>query len=202
MGSPSYIKASKSMRHIARHGAELLAQNIVSGSLPVEKIYFMGHSLGAHMMSFAAKDIFEITGKKVGRITALDPAGPLFNACASKYRIDASDAQFVDTVHTDSGYFPYQGMVKSVSDADFKVNGGSGQPGCSDHSCNHFYATRVWRKSLFDVCPLCPVIGNCSDKNYFGFYAVPTKNPTEFNLETAVTASGSLKFICDAKSNK
>ena len=71
------------MRHIARHGAELLAQNIVSGSLPVEKIYFIGHSLGAHMMSFAAKDIFEITGKKVGRITALDPGMCLLNTWSS-----------------------------------------------------------------------------------------------------------------------
>ena len=66
-------------------------------------------------------------------------AGPLFNSCSSKYRIDKSDAHFVDTIHTDSGYFPYQGMKRSVSDADFLINGGNNQPGCNDHSWNGFF---------------------------------------------------------------
>ena len=73
MKSLSYIKASKSTRQIARFGAQLLSDKILSGSLSVDNIYLIGHSLGAHMMSFIAKDIRQITGKKVSRLTALDP---------------------------------------------------------------------------------------------------------------------------------
>lgn len=37
----------------------------------------------------------------MGRITALDPAGPYFTAVDIRVRLDPSDAEFVDVIHTD-----------------------------------------------------------------------------------------------------
>lgn len=38
---------------------------------------------------------------KVGRITALDPAGLYFHGVNKSSRLDPSDAGFVDVIHTD-----------------------------------------------------------------------------------------------------
>lgn len=57
----------------------------------------------------------------------LDSAGPGFGAATSG-RLDASDAQFVDAIHTCA---PFIGLMSAHGHADFYVNGGTYQPGCS-----------------------------------------------------------------------
>lgn len=42
---------------------------------------------------------------RVARITGLDPALPLFEGLPIDQRLDASDAEFVDVIHTDAGIF-------------------------------------------------------------------------------------------------
>lgn len=60
-------------------------------------------------------------------ITGLDPAGPLFTKVDTKYRLDPSDALYVDVVHTDALNI---GTVEKVGHTDFWANGGFTQPGC------------------------------------------------------------------------
>ena len=40
------------------------------------------------------------TDGKVGRITGLDPSGPLFYTVSKDDCLDTSDAQFVDVIHS------------------------------------------------------------------------------------------------------
>lgn len=79
----------------------------------------IGHSLGAHTAGYAGEKIpnlGQITGllqkgnsKLIWEIlnfihfVGLDPAGPFFRIVPTYARLDPSDAQFVDVIHTDGG---------------------------------------------------------------------------------------------------
>ncbi|OXA44737.1 Lipase member H [Folsomia candida] len=63
----------------------------------------MLHSLGAHLSGRIGTEIQEIMGgRKLPRITGLDPAGPLFDF-NPEWNIDKSDAYFVDIYHSNAG---------------------------------------------------------------------------------------------------
>lgn len=66
--------------------------------------------------------------QRIGRITGLDPAGPLFEGNPPDRRISPDDATFVDIMHTDGGGL---GTRASVGHVDYYPNGGtSRQNGC------------------------------------------------------------------------
>ena len=52
-------------------------------------------------MSFLCKEFHSLTGQTIGRFTPLDAAGPVFDSCPSSARVDKSDADYVDFIHTD-----------------------------------------------------------------------------------------------------
>lgn len=60
-------------------------------------------------------------------LTGLDPAGLYFTTVSSDFRLDETDASYVDVIHTDAGVL---GTNRRDGDVDFYPNGGSGQPGC------------------------------------------------------------------------
>ena len=60
-------------------------------------------------------------------MTGLDPAGPFFTLVSSAYRLDASDARYVDVIHTNAGV---AGTIRRGGHIDFYPNGGTTQPGC------------------------------------------------------------------------
>lgn len=88
----------------------------------------MGHSLGAHIAGLAG---YFLSGK-IGRITGMDPARPGFESPIlknKKERLDSSDANFVDVIHTCAGT---TGFIKALGHADYYPNSGTfRQPGCS-----------------------------------------------------------------------
>lgn len=58
-------------------------------------------SLGAHIAGFAGKNL---TNKyRLGAITGLDPAAPMFDGNSASERLDRFDASFVKIIHTYSG---------------------------------------------------------------------------------------------------
>jgi len=59
-------------------------------------VHLIGHSLGAHTAGYAGERI-----EGLGRITGLDPAEPYFQGMPSHSRLDPTDAQLVDVIHTD-----------------------------------------------------------------------------------------------------
>lgn len=87
----------------------------------------IGHSLGGQIAGFVGKRIFNETGEKLKRIIALDPAGPLFDTRPSDKRLNKTDADIVEVIHSDGGTF---GFLKACGTIDFFPNGGSSQPGC------------------------------------------------------------------------
>lgn len=70
-------------------------------------LYFIGHSLGAHISGQVAnllkKDSDYDKFWTVTRITGLDPAKPCFTDIDLAYKLDKDDAQFVDIIHTQVG---------------------------------------------------------------------------------------------------
>ncbi|CAG9574217.1 unnamed protein product [Danaus chrysippus] len=146
---PWYIRAAENTWYIGRIGA-LFIDYLVSRGLKLSRTHLIGHSLGAQSAGVAGGSI---QSGKVSRITGLDAALPLFNKLPLKQRLDPSDAEFVDAIHTDAGIFGFKDPVGHV---DFYPNGGiSPQPGCElenvvpqqqllfDVFCSH------WRSYMF-----------------------------------------------------
>lgn len=102
-----------------------------------ETVHIIGHSLGAHVAGYVGKYFLEYTGRKVKRITGLDPAAPIFNrdSTTCDQRLCAYDAQVVDVLHTNRNVM---GFNEPIGQIDFIANGGYLQPGCPDYNINTF----------------------------------------------------------------
>lgn len=66
----------------------------------------IGHSLGAHTAGYAGHAI-----EGLGRITGLDPAEPYFQGMPPFVRLDPTDADLVDVIHTDGSSIFLLGKV-------------------------------------------------------------------------------------------
>lgn len=104
--------------------------------VPASSLHLIGHSLGAHISGMAGSLTQWGT---VGRITGLDPAGPMFPT-NPKERLDRHDATFVDVIHTCANVLGFNDPIGHV---DFFPNGGTCiQPGCTfldmtQGTCSH-----------------------------------------------------------------
>ncbi|XP_020897507.1 inactive pancreatic lipase-related protein 1 [Exaiptasia diaphana] len=92
-----------------------------------DMFHMIGFSLGGQVAGYAGKRFHEITGSKIARITGLDPASPGYKGTHIDVRLDATDAEFVDVIHSDS---PRIGTPDKSGKLDFWPNGGGSQPGC------------------------------------------------------------------------
>ncbi|XP_063833645.1 pancreatic lipase-related protein 2-like isoform X1 [Ostrinia nubilalis] len=144
-----YYLASRLMRPVGKHVAEVLAQ-LTSFGLDPSNLELLGFSLGGQTISYIAKNFRTITGRNISKITALEPSGPCFRFLNSDDRLDASDADFVQVIHTNiDGY----GMAIKMGHVDFYVNGGEYQPSelqlypCVS-TCSHFRVLPLWVSAL------------------------------------------------------
>ena len=71
-------------------------------------------------------------GQELGRITGLDPAEPHFDKTPKVVRLDASDAYYVDIIHTDAKPLLSMGLGlwSACGHVDFYPNGGKIMAGC------------------------------------------------------------------------
>ena len=69
----------------------------------MDNIHLVGHSLGAHVVGFMSKKVQGLGLGKPRRLTGLDPAYPFFELAGQEDRVDRSDADLVQIVHTNSG---------------------------------------------------------------------------------------------------
>merc|ERR1712130_514084 len=155
-----YSKAVKNTRCLAEIAAALL-QHLSSRP----SLHCIGHSLGAHVCGFMSNKLLEKRGRRMERITGLDPAGidwttrlvgvmkvePMAVLPHVDKRLDASDADFVDVIHTDANF---AGMMEPSGDVDFYIGRpeeslGSSQKdcGCKDN-CDHARSFKLFTESV------------------------------------------------------
>ncbi|XP_042315847.1 lipase member I isoform X2 [Sceloporus undulatus] len=150
MNYPSAVSNAKKLVDILKNMIDQMRENGAS----LDSIYMIGVSLGAHVAGFVGKAY----NGKIGRITGLDPAGPSFTGKLPHERLDYSDAQFVDVIHTDIDALGYR---KPLGNIDFYPNGGTDQPGCPKtilggiahyFKCDHQRSVFLYMSSLEDNC--------------------------------------------------
>lgn len=130
IGDASYVDASMQVEQAGKKIGDWIIRLHKRKKVPYKSFHLVSHSLGCQVSGFIGKRVFNVTGKKLGRITALDAASPIFELVyGEEGRLDKGDAEFVDAVHSDGGVL---GFKSSIGTVDFFPNGGSAvQPGCS-----------------------------------------------------------------------
>lgn len=111
----------------AKFIADLIVNLNKNHNVDLNNVLLVGHSLGGQMTGFVGKHIYKMTGRKLPRIVALDPAGPLFVERPDDKRLNKDDAEIVEVIHTDGGTFGFKDATGTI---DFFPNGGTSQPGC------------------------------------------------------------------------
>nr|AAV36854.1 RH14406p [Drosophila melanogaster] len=126
---PNYVRAAANTRLVGKQLAMLLRNLQQHKGLDLMRTHVIGFSLGAHVSGFAGA---ELPG--LSRITGLDPAGPLFEAQHPKVRLDSSDAEFVDVIHSNGENLILGGLGswRPMGHVDYYPNGGRVQTGCSN----------------------------------------------------------------------
>ncbi|XP_076250877.1 pancreatic lipase-related protein 3-like isoform X2 [Rhynchophorus ferrugineus] len=108
------------------------------------------HGYGGLDIDFSTATVIE-TYEEVGYnvITGLDPALPFFATLSNDWKLDKTDADFVDVIHTSSGTF---GKLEATGHVDFYVNGGVLQPACLSKKypplCSHIMAGLYFAESI------------------------------------------------------
>lgn len=132
-------------RLVGKRLGNLLA-NLENFGANAEDFHLLGFSLGAHIAGWAGKYFHTYKGRRIGRITGMDPAGPCFTYAYSDQRLDKTDADYVDVIHTNR---LVQGVIESLGHSDFYLNGGGPlQPGCFSPKCSHQRAAQAYTESV------------------------------------------------------
>jgi pancreatic triacylglycerol lipase len=155
--SPDYVGAVTNAHAVANLTAEFLQFLLDCEVTTLDKVHFIGFSLGGQVVGIAANRFTRLTGKVIPRVTSLDPALPMFDIAVDDDRISPDDGTFVDVIHTASGLL---GMFQPRGHIDFYPNGGTKQPGCGVDivgACAHSRAPAFFKESfigekLFRAC--------------------------------------------------
>ncbi|XP_066593763.1 phospholipase A1 VesT1.02 [Prorops nasuta] len=162
---PCYPAAVSNLRPVAKCLAQSLT-TLRNLGLPMPRTTCVGHSLGAHLCGIMSNYLLF----RMHKIVGLDPARPLLRPGLVN-RLDSGDANFVEVIHTNAGYYGESGRV---GHADFCVNGGKLQPFCENKPnyqlCSHVWAVCYMAQSIDDAgmtlaepcsrrCPSGPRIG-------------------------------------------
>uniref|UniRef100_A0A8C9FUB2 Triacylglycerol lipase n=1 Tax=Pavo cristatus TaxID=9049 RepID=A0A8C9FUB2_PAVCR len=148
-----YTQASNNVRVVGAEIAYFVNVLADQYSYSPANVHIIGHSLGAHVAGEAGK-----RRPGIGRITGLDPAQPYFQDTPIEVRLDKSDAEFVDVIHTDTAP-----TIPNLGESYFnKFLGGGRRPGLHSQSlqkhlftgtkdfvaCNHLRSYKYYSDSI------------------------------------------------------
>lgn len=151
-----YERAVQYVFYIGRALAAMLI-NLTQGGISPKNIHCIGHSLGSHILGNTGDVFYRNTGDKIGKITALDPAGPCYSRSLVEEQVRAGVADYVEVYHCNAGGL---GSASVLGDVDFFVNKGLFQPNCKtplipgifDSSkaakCSHGACVRTWTATV------------------------------------------------------
>ncbi|XP_050741107.1 phospholipase A1 2 isoform X1 [Drosophila biarmipes] len=126
----NYYEVAKTVEDMGALLAELVRYLHQEADMHYDDVYVIGHSLGAQIAGSAGKQIMP---HRFNTIYALDPAGPQFREKSDEYRIDASDASYVESIQTSVSF----GFEQPVGHATFYPNYGKNQKKCYVYGCSH-----------------------------------------------------------------
>jgi len=157
-----YIQAAGNTRIVGAQALLLLKNLQQHLGMRYKDVHLVGQGIGAHLLSYIGRDLRR-ESTPIARITAMDPAGPFFEYRHEDVRIDKTDAQFVDAIHTDTETIKIKGVgtKQEVGHLDFFPNGGTSQPGCwaMDKgvvkwlACSHYRSMELFIESINTNCP-------------------------------------------------
>lgn len=139
-----YTTARNAVPVIGRLLGNFIEQMIIAFNLRPADFNLAGHSLGAHLIGVAGAQVNGLVASLVG----LDPAGPLYTVGNIDNRIDPTDGDYVQIIHTNAGFL---GFGSSIGDADYYPNGGRSQPGCGLDligTCAHSRVVDLFAESI------------------------------------------------------
>ncbi|XP_060516291.1 pancreatic triacylglycerol lipase-like isoform X7 [Cylas formicarius] len=141
----NYLTAQRAVTRVGQYVGTFLTRLESQIGLSLARTTIVGHSLGAHITGNAGA----ATRGRIRYLVGLDPAGPLFSERDTSNRLDPTDGQFVQVIHTNDGVL---GFGINMGHADYFPNGGKTQPGCGIDvagSCAHSRAYEYYAESLF-----------------------------------------------------
>ncbi|XP_023235947.1 pancreatic lipase-related protein 2-like [Centruroides sculpturatus] len=127
----SYAQVVANARVVGAEIAFLIKRLQLVKGAKLKDFHLICHSLGAHVCGYAGKRL-----SNLGRITCLDPAGPYFRNVSRKVRLDASDAMFVDIIHTNAAESIFKAYPRSV---------------CMDTNMHGFESCGLWPCNRFKI---------------------------------------------------
>jgi pimeloyl-ACP methyl ester carboxylesterase len=176
-----YMVSAYNTKDVGNIVGQLIVDLHKKYSVPLANILVVGHSLGGQISGYVGRKVKESTNKKLARIVALDPAGPLFINRPENERLNKDDAEIVHVIHTNGGTF---GFFLSCGTIDFFPNGGSTQTGCATIN-------------LLDPTSIAePVV--CNHQRSWKYFIEAVEYPEEFQGRKCKTwASYLAKTLCD-----
>ncbi|CAH2108068.1 unnamed protein product [Euphydryas editha] len=135
LGPISYpLTAISNAKRIGNEFGESLIK-LHNAGLNLTDVHVIGFSLGGQLVGYTGRKVQEYDNI-LSRITGLEPAGPLYDGIISLRGLGASDASFVDIIHTNPNRL---GSGEATGSVDIWVNcENSVQPGCDGSNFGMF----------------------------------------------------------------
>ena len=204
-----YFKAVANSRTVARqlsvflyYWAKVNNLDLSDGSF-TEKLYIVGHSLGAQIAGFVGQ---ELNGG-IGRITGLEPAGPSFDELDRRFRLDKSDARLVDTMRTNGGGAVLMeskyGSLLPAGHIDYYANDGRHQPGCSSDrfGCSHKKASNYYEAYLRHELGMRQYLGPEHARARYRLFAYASDSYDEFHKGSCLVKYCPITVLDDSDLN-